>query len=681
MAIIGRRETSPVHRSVNCPVCRISRVECETLTVVPVCRLQLANFTSESIKPFHPADALKPIQPANPYPAAAKKRTRDSFNSSRERTRGRSRSQHPCCETTKAICMVLRRKHWAWMCVASLCVGATVFSAEPLPTLPPAPDVFPPAASESAPEALPADDPVSELRQLIEQQRVELQRQNQLIEDLRLRSGQSDQSGLPISYAAPAVSNTSTVPGSVFGSDSRSATGSWVNDGLTFTSQNGEFKTHLGGVVQLDAIGFGTIGNGITGIPGGAGVENAVEFRRLRLRAEGTMYTNIDWVFETDYALALQNIDQHDPPAQSLGLRSTGGGAQGGNTMNVIQPTTIFMTFKEIPVLGNVRVGNQQNWMSLEHIESARFLDFMERAPIMDAFNGANNNGYTPGISVFNNTPNQSAGLQLGVYKNNVYDSGFTYNIGNAWTYGGRAIWTPYYDEESKGRYLVHTGLGAEYRTFNQDIGATQGFDNVRVRSRGVLRNAASTLDPNFADTGNFYATSQTLLNPEIAINWGPWLFQAEYTASWFDGAKPAKNVATSLGNVFMQGGYAEALYFLTGENRVYNRQAGVFGRVVPHENANCKCRQWGAWQVGARYDWLNLNSGTLVNGGKAEDLTLGLNWFLNPNTRFQFNYVLTWVDNAPATTFPGTVGSLNGSRFVGDGVINSFGGRLDFNF
>lgn len=521
-----------------------------------------------------------------------------------------------------------------------------------------------------------ADDPIAELRKLIEQQRDELQRQNQKIEELQSQTGQLSQA----QNAAPATTNISTVQGSVFGSDG-SSTGAFGNDGLTFTSRDGNFKSHIGGVVQLDAIGFGAIGNGITSIPGGAGTQNSVEFRRLRLRMEGTMYHWIDYVFESDYALALQNVDQRDPAAQSLGLRSTGGGVQGGNTMNVMQPTTIFMTFKEIPILGNIRVGNQQDWISLEHIESARFLDFMERSTIMDAFNGANNNGYAPGISVFNNTPDQRAGLQLGVYKNTVYDSGFTYNIGNAWTYGGRAIWTPYYDEESKGRYLVHTGFGAEYRTFNQDVGAIQGFDNVRVRSRGLLRNAASTLDPNYADTGNFYATGQALINPEIAVMWGPWLFQSEYTASWFNGARPAKNNATDLGTVFMHGGYVETLYFLTGENRSYNRQSGVFGRVVPKDNASPTGCGWGAWQVGARYNWLNLNSGNFVNGGKENDVTLGLNWFLNPNVRFQFNYVTTWVNNAPAASFPGTVGALNGARFVGDGPINSFGGRLDFTF
>ncbi len=61
--------------------------------------------------------------------------------------------------------------------------------------------------------------------------------------------------------------------------------------------------------------------------------------------------------------------------------------------------------------------------------------------------------------------------------------------------------------------------------------------------------------------------------------------------------------------------------------------------------------------------------------------MTWGVNWFLNPNARFQVNYVASWIDNAVSATYPGTLASLNGSRFTGDGVINQIGTRLDFNF
>jgi phosphate-selective porin OprO and OprP len=489
--------------------------------------------------------------------------------------------------------------------------------------------------------------------------------------------------------------------GYVIGSNT-SLLGKFTNDGAAFGSPNGDFKWKMRGLVQLDMISLqGPQGPGIT-TPGGAGTQDSTTFRRLRIGAEGTMYETIDWVMEVDLAMALQNVDPASGATQNLGLRSSGtttglvGGpaaAQSGNTINVIQPTVNYLTFTQLPWFGNIRVGNQQDWISFEHIESARFLDFMERAPIMDAFNGANNNGYTPGLSIFNMTPNKKAALAMGVYKNNVYDSGYTYDLGNNnYTYGARATWTPYYDEPSDGRYMVHLGFGAEYRTMNTEVGAAQNGDNVRVRSRGDIRNTSSTLDPNFADTGNFYATSQGLLCPEIMVQLGPLLIQAEYEQSYFNQAATSNITTvgsplagTKLGQAFFQGGYVEALYFLTGENRQYNRQSGVFNRVVPFENAfwtrGARCYGRGAWQVGVRFDWLDLNSG-LIQGGNSENATVGLNWFLNPNARFQLNYVCSWFNN---TTSPlagaATTGFLAGSRFGGDGNINSVGARLDFNF
>jgi phosphate-selective porin OprO/OprP len=486
--------------------------------------------------------------------------------------------------------------------------------------------------------------------------------------------------------AAPAPSSGASSAPYVVGSD-RAFTGSWTNDGPLFKSKNGDFTFHPRWVSQLDFIGVQTPSAGV-GVPGGAGTQDSVDFRRLRLGCDGTMWETIDYVFEFDFAFALQNIDPANGATPVTGLRSGGTvnaapGTQSGNTTNAVQPTTVFTTFKELPLVGNMRIGNQQDWISMEHIESARFQDFMERSPLMDAFNGPNNNGYAPGISLFRSYFEQNLSIQVGAYKANYYDSGFPYDIGNSnYSYGGRVHWTPYYDEPTHGRYLVHVGVGTEFRQFNnQPLSNTDGT-NVRIRARGDVRNTASTLNPNFVDTGNFYALGQNLICPEMAIVWGPWLFKAEYEASWMTGASSRKG-GTSLGNVLFQGGYAEVLYFLTGENRTYQRLPGVFGRVIPNSNAYLVRGAGfskGAWQVGARVDTLDLNSGA-VQGGNVTNLTLGLNWFLNPNMRLQFNYVHSKFDNAPNATFPGTAFSLNGSRFVGDGHINMIGSRIDFNF
>lgn len=483
----------------------------------------------------------------------------------------------------------------------------------------------------------------------------------------------------------PSMLQPANLPYTVGGD--RLLAGAWTNNGPVFTTRNGDFTFHPRFMDQTDLVAMRNPPSNI-GVPGGGGTADSVEFRRLRIGVDGTMWETIDYVLEVDLAMALENLDPAGGATPINGLRSGGtvGGVpqnQSGTGAGTIQPTDVFLTFKEVPLLGFIRVGNQPDWLGFEHIESSRFLDFMERSPLQDAFNGPNNNGYQQGISTFRNYFNQSAGAQFGVYKNNAYDSGFTYDLGNTnYTYNGRVFWTPYYDEASGGRYVVHVGCGSEFRTFNTNPFASQDGTNVRVRSRGDIRTTASALDPNFADTGNFYATGQGLVEPELAVVWGPWLLQAEYETSYFVNAAAQKGGA-SLGNVTFKGGYVQLLYFLTGEHRQYQRLSGVFGRTIPNANA-----YWvrgaglskGAWQVGARYDWLDLNSGA-IQGGQEQDMTLGLNWFLNPNAEIMFNYVGSWIDNAASSTYAGTVFSLNGSRFTGQGYIQTVGMRLAFNF
>jgi phosphate-selective porin OprO/OprP len=546
-------------------------------------------------------------------------------------------------------------------------------------------DAATPDQADTPDYALPYSPDVSARLQRLADQ---LQEERAMTERLQQ---QLDFSGKPSAGTSPKVKKY------VIGS-SIIATGKFLPDGLTFSTANQDFMFHLGGLAQLDDVSVRNNNPGITSVPSGAGTTDAVDFRRLRFRAEGIMYENIDWISEFDFAAALQNTNQLDATTQSLGLRSfpasagLPGNVQAGNTIDVVQATNVFMSFKNVPIFGNIRVGQHPDWFGMEHIESVRFTDFMERATIMDAYFGPYNNGYTPGISAFNISENKKANWMFGIYKNNAYDSGYTYDLGDHnWTYNARSTWTPYYDEVSNGRYLVHLGFGAEYRTFNTNTSATQGFDNVRLRSRGDLRNVSSQLCPAYADTGNFFTQAQTMFDPEFALQWGSFMVQAEWVSSYFNGAytaQPGTAGSASLGkNAYTQGGYVEALYFLTGESRVYNRQSGVFVRTIPLENAFSTRGGgygWGAWQIGARYDWLDLNTqggAANLNGGNEQDITLGLNWFLNPNARFMINGVGTWVNNAASFTAPGTVGALNGSRFVGDGTILAFGSRMDFNF
>ena len=50
---------------------------------------------------------------------------------------------------------------------------------------------------------------------------------------------------------------------------------------------------------------------------------------------------------------------------------------------------------------------------------------------------------------------------------------------------------------------------------------------------------------------------------------------------------------------------------------------------------------KWGAWEVAARYSYLDLNDGSHgLKGGRQQDITLGINWHLYSNVKLMTNYV-----------------------------------------
>ena len=90
---------------------------------------------------------------------------------------------------------------------------------------------------------------------------------------------------------------------------------------------------------------------------------------------------------------------------------------------------------------------------------------------------------------------------------------------------------------------------------------------------------------------------------------------------------------------VTFPGAYAQARYVLTGEKLPYKKQQGVFGRIVPNENFKCNGSP-GAWELAARWSYVDFNDPLLDPGRRMENVTLGVNWYLNGYTKFQFNYI-----------------------------------------
>ncbi len=422
-------------------------------------------------------------------------------------------------------------------------------------------------------------------------------------------------------------------------------TAKW-NNGLELTSKHKDFRVHVGGRTQFDAGWFSVdenVQNNIN-LPYGDGVD----FRRARLRIDGTMYETIDWAAEYDFV-------------NSLRIRNAAGTGTTDEAITAI--TDLWWTFKEVPILGNLRIGNQKEAIGFEHLVSSRYLPFMERSFNQDTFYGGTWNGFTPGIAAFNTWGDEDMGTwNLGLYKptNNVF--GFNANDGDYAVTGRITRLLRYTDE---GRHLWHVGLSGRQ--------ASTVGDQTIFRTRGPVRTGLSSIWPVPASTGTLFGDDEQWINGELVGVMGSWTLQAEYLYSGLQDARTA--AAGPLGNTASyHGGYIQILRFLTGEHDHYSKKTGFFERVVPNENAflvrdadGCLCHGRGAWQIGARYNYLDLNDAG-INGGVLHDMTYGLNWFLNPNMKMQFNYSATYRDAALA-------GDL------GDGWIHGWGIRLAHDF
>lgn len=416
------------------------------------------------------------------------------------------------------------------------------------------------------------------------------------------------------------------------------------NNGLELTSQNKAFKIHVGGRTQIDTVYWQNRDSFNT--TGGATDQDAVNVRRGRLRVDGTIYEIIDFAAEYDFVNEF-NVNPGTPATE-------------GNNAAVPAVTDLWVNFKEVPIVGNIKIGSFKDPIGMEHLTSSRFLEFIERSPIQDTFTGSFNNGFLPGIQVGDTWDEEHGTWASGFFKNstNIFDNGFGDGEFN-WT--SRVTYTPLYEDE--GEYMLHLGIAGSVREPNNEV--------LRYRSRPSLRNGApSGLNPIFVDTTTFGCKQQDMLGLEVAGNYGSFSFQSELMNSWAQDTVPGVGplLGVNVGNTYVYSWYVEGLYFLTGEHREYERKQGVFGRVKPHENF-----KWGhgigAWQLGARYSLTDLRD-TGIDGGKLQDVTLGLNWFLNPNMKIQTNYVYSY-GNAPL------IGAARGL----DGAAHGAGTRLAIDF
>jgi phosphate-selective porin OprO/OprP len=439
-----------------------------------------------------------------------------------------------------------------------------------------------------------------------------------------------------------------------------------------FETEDKAYRFHIGGRIQPDYIFGAGADKTVQQGAGGTGPFNeGGNFRRARLEVDGWLHENIDYFVEFEFANGAVNTGVKPGLLTPAGTPTNTQSFT--NIVNTPVPSDLWISVNNLPFIGIARVGNLKPAIGLDHLTSSRFLDFLERSSGFDTYYNRNN-GWESGFLITNWTENKRATYQVTITRTANTPSGFNQG-GNGWDYTGRLTWHPYYEDD--GRYMVHLGLGAKY----QGLDNSTGLGIANLNTRWLLRNSQANLQ-NVVALALLTGEDQTIINPEFFINIGPLSIQSEFIASQVNDVTSFATQLTptaikvSPRTFSSRSAYVQAMYFLTGEHRPF-AQTALHGpgaaptRVVPYRNffwnsgEHGNVFSMGAWQVGARYCYTNLDDRG-INGGIINELTFGLNWFLNPNLKFQWNYDLGHRELIGGTS---------------DGNYYGFGMRMAFDF
>ena len=179
-------------------------------------------------------------------------------------------------------------------------------------------------------------------------------------------------------------------------------------------------------------------------------------------------------------------------------------------------------------------------------------------------------------------------------------------------TYALRIGGQPFFKDKT---HLIHTAFSYQYEQYNGD--AFNSIDNSLLSHVGDGDALVANFGTN-ADDSNAY-------DIELISVWGPFHSVFEYVA-W--------DVSDPDGDADLSAWAFDVGWFFTGESMKY--KAGAFSGIKP--KAPIGKGGWGAWQIAARLENIDLTDGNII-GGEADVFTVGLNWYLTSNTRLMANY------------------------------------------
>lgn len=329
-------------------------------------------------------------------------------------------------------------------------------------------------------------------------------------------------------------------------------------------------------------------------------IQDGADFRRARLAATGDVADNVGYMVEFDFGF----------PGRP-------------NFMDV------WLEVRDTR-LGNVKIGQFRHPVGLGGLTSVKELTFVERGMPFAFLPFRQTGAMTSGAD-------EDAGRTWALSGFRFPTDAFGGQIGDNGGYGLASRLTQVMAEDADGGVLH---LGGAYSLIDPANDAVQyrsqpEFFIAETGGAAFVPAGVPASVPPFVDTGVIATNKSHIFAAEMAATSGAFHAQSEFIHAIVN-----QNAGPT---VAFSGVTAQAAYILTGEHRPYNAKAGVLGRVVPKNDfGDCGC---GAWEIAGRWSMLDLNDGN-IRGGQLQTSTVGLNWYLNKFTKFQFNYIHAFLES-----------------------------------
>lgn len=272
-----------------------------------------------------------------------------------------------------------------------------------------------------------------------------------------------------------------------------------------------------------------------------------------------------------------------------------------------------------------ISIGQIISPFCLENANSSKWIPFMERSLPVIALRpcmgiGANFNTWGKHYGIIF----ASATVPHGQNK----DTAVIHHRSDKLTHTLRAFYVPL-NEDNKVIQIGASGVYADTNATFRDN--SPNIDGRRFASRPEIK-ARNT--PNTVDSGNrLLVDHYDEFAFELSGQRGPFVIGAEYLQAyihrWFNPG------------LHFYGWHAQAAYVLTGESRIYKIKNGSYGQIIPKG-------PYGAFEVAARYSMVNLNDED-IHGGKENNVTLSLSWYINQNLLIMANYINASIDPTQA--------------------------------